>query len=329
MGIKDFLFKQFVDVIDWTEPGTGVLAYRYPMQDREIQNGAQLVVSEGQSVLFVNEGVVADRFGAGTHTLTTRTLPILTNLKNWDKFFESPFKSDVYFFSLREQTDQKWGTTTPITVRDPELGALRIRAHGVYSYRIIDEGVFWGKLSGTREQYGIDDAAGQLRAAILTAVSSFLGGSKVPFVDMAANQSEFSDRLRGSVAPALTPYGLELCTFFVQSLSLPEEIEKHLDRAASIRALGDLRGYTQFQAAESLTTPGGGDSATQAGVGLGAGVALGQMMMQGLQGQPAAAAPSRGEDPLALIEKLGELFKKGLLTQEEFDRKKAELLSKV
>ena len=327
MGITDFIFKQFIDVINWTEPGPGILAYRYPMQDREIQNGAKLVVSETQSALFVNEGLIADIFRAGTHTLTTQTLPVITSLKNWDKFFQSPFKSDVYFFSLREQTDQKWGTTNPITVRDPELGALRIRAHGVYSYKISDEKVFWTKLSGTAESYSVEGAAGQIRAVILTAVSTFLASSKMPFIDMAANQTAFSESLKVAVAPSLTTYGLELCSFFVQNLSLPEELEKHLDRAASIRVVGDLRNYTQFQAADSLTTPGG-DSTAQAGVGLGAGIAMGQMMAQTLQAQGGANATSK-EDPLLMIEKLGELLKKGLLTKEEFENKKAELLGKI
>jgi membrane protease subunit (stomatin/prohibitin family) len=328
MGITDFLFKQFIDVIDWTESGPGVLAYRYPMRDREIQNGGTLVVTKTQSALFVNEGKIADLFGPGTHTLTTKTLPILTNLQNWDKAFASPFKSDVFFFSHREQTDQKWGTTNPISFRDPELGPIRLRAHGVYSYKLKDPRVFWTKLSGTTEQYTVEGCQGQLRAAILTAVSTFLASSKVPFLDMAANQVSFSESLKAAAAPQLAEYGLELVTFFVQNLSLPEEVEKHLDRATSMRVVGDLKGYTQFQAADSLTGLGGGDSAAQAGVGLGAGMAVGQMMAQTLQGATGAQALER-EDSIAMIEKLGELLKKGLLTQEEFDQKKADLLGKI
>lgn len=326
MGIFDFISKQFIDVIDWTESSPGVLAFRYPMRDREIQSGAKLVVTETQSAMFVNEGKIADIFSAGTHTLTTNTLPILTNLRNWDKAFQSPFKSDVFFFSHLEQTDQKWGTTQPITVRDPELGALRIRAHGVYSYAIADQRAFWTKLSGTRDVYTVDDGAGQIRAAVLTAVSSFLANSKVPFIDMAANQGEFSESLKQGVSPALAVYGLELRSFFVQNLSLPEELEKHLDRAASIKAVGDLRNYTQFQAADSLTQAGDG-SASQAGVGLGAGLAMGQMMAQTLSSQ--GASSPKEEDPLLMIERLGELLKKGLITQDEFDKKKAALLGKI
>src|SRR5262245_50002028 len=124
MGIKDFFNKQFIDVIEWTDPGNGTLMHRYPMQDQEIQSGAQLTVRETQLALFVNEGKVADVFGPGLHTLTTQTLPFLTNLKHWQKGFASPFKSDVYFFNTRVQLDQKWGTPAPITVRDKEFGPL-------------------------------------------------------------------------------------------------------------------------------------------------------------------------------------------------------------
>lgn len=133
MSLVSFVKKQFIDIIQWTETEPGTLAYRYPMQDMEIRNGAQLIVRDTEMAMFANEGKIADVFEPGTHTLTTRTLPILTYLKNWDKAFESPFKSDVYFFSLREQIDQKWGTPEPITIRDKEYGVLRIRGNGIYS----------------------------------------------------------------------------------------------------------------------------------------------------------------------------------------------------
>ena len=155
MSLMSFISKQFIDVIQWTEEEPKVLAYRYPMEDKEIQNGAQLVVRETQQALFLNEGKFADKFIAGTYTLNTKTLPILTYLKNWDKFFESPFKSDVYYFSMREQLDQKWGTSQPITIRDKEFGPLRVRAHGIYSFKIADIESFWSKLCGTAERYTV------------------------------------------------------------------------------------------------------------------------------------------------------------------------------
>jgi membrane protease subunit (stomatin/prohibitin family) len=337
MSILSFISKQFVDVIDWTEDGTGLLAMRYPMQDREIQNGAKLTVRETQAALFVNEGKPADLFAPGLYTLTTQTLPVLTYLQNWDKAFASPFKSDVYFFSLREQTDQKWGTPNPITIRDKDYGPLRIRAFGSYSYRIADPKIFWSKLSGTMESYRVTDLDGQLRAIIVTAISNQLGGSAVGFVDMAANQQAFSAALQQIIARSFADYGLELRTFFVQNLSLPEELQQHLDKATSMRLVGDLRSYTQFQAAESL--PAAAESSggvAGAGAGLGAGLALGQVMSDALR--PAVSPPatasmgtsqSATDDPLATLERLHQLLGKGVITQAEFDAKKVELLRQV
>src|SRR6266568_1809727 len=167
MALGDFLRKQFIDVIQWTEPEEGILAYRIPMQDMEIQNGAKLTVRESQMAAFVNEGRMADILGPGLYTLSTQTLPLLTNLMNWDKAFQSPFKSDVYFFSTRLQINQKWGTATPITVRDKEFGAVRLRAYGIYAWRIADPKVFHEKVSGTRQAYLIGELEGQLRNTII------------------------------------------------------------------------------------------------------------------------------------------------------------------
>lgn len=330
MGLKSFISKQFIDVIQWTESESGTLAYRYPMQDMEIQNGASLTVRDSQMAMFINEGKIADVFHPGIYKLTTQTLPVLTYLKNWDKFFESPFKSDVFFFSLREQTDQKWGTAMPIVLRDKEFGVLRIRAYGLYSYKINDIKSFWTKLSGTTERYTVQDIEGQLRGSILTSLAAFLGNSEVAFLDMAANQQKFSDKLKEIVAPALTQYGLELKTFLVQSLSLPEELQERLDKVSSMRMLGDLQKYAQFQAADSLSVaaanPGG---VAGAGAGIGAGLAMGQMMAGALSKMDKNGSSDSAADPLITLEKLGELLKKGILTQEEFNAKKAELLRQI
>jgi membrane protease subunit (stomatin/prohibitin family) len=333
MSLKSFFSKQFIDVLQWNEDGAGVLAYRYPMADLEIRNGAALTVRETQRALFVNEGRVADLFGPGLYQLTTHTLPVLTYLQNWDKLFESPFKSDVFFFSIRDQVDQRWGTPQPITVRDKEFGALRIRANGVYSYRIADPGLFWTRLSGTVAQYSVADAEGQLRAAILTSMAASVGSSDVAFLDMAANQEKFSASLKQAIEPTFAGYGLELTSFYLQSLSLPEEVQARLDRSSAMHILGDMKQYTQFEAAESLreaaANPGG---VAGAGAGLGAGLAMAQAFGGALNAAPAAAAAVSGQpvsDPVAMIERLGGLLQKGILTQAEFDAKKAELLQQI
>ena len=195
MSLRDFLSKQFIDVIDWVEPEGGILAYRYPMQDREIQNGGKLTVRDSQAAVFVNEGKVADLFMPGLYSLTTQTLPILTYLQNWDKAFKSPFKSDVYFFSTRLQTNQHWGTQNPITIRDKEFGAVRLRAFGIYSYQLNNPKEFYTKVSGTRDIYRVEDLEGQLRNTIIGRISDTFASSNVPFLDMAANQIALSEKI--------------------------------------------------------------------------------------------------------------------------------------
>src|SRR6516225_1098162 len=195
MSLRDFISKQFIDVIDWVEPQDGILAYRFPMQDREIQNGGKLTVRESQLALFVNEGRVADAFGPGLYTLNTQTLPILTYIMNWDKAFKSPFKSDVYYFSTRLQTNQRWGTATPITIRDKEFGAIRMRGYGIYIYKIADAKVFYQKVSGTRDVYRVPDLEGQLRNTIVARMTDTFAQSSVPFLDMAANQQELGKKI--------------------------------------------------------------------------------------------------------------------------------------
>src|SRR3954470_13935020 len=252
MSLGSFFKKQFVDVIHWTESGDGVLAYRYPMQDMEIQYGAQLTVRESQMALFVNEGKAADAFGPGLYTLETRTLPLLTNLMNWDKLFKSPFKSDVYFFSTRMQTDQHWGTQQPVTVRDKDFGMVRLRGHGIYAYHVVNPLLFHQKLSGTRELYTTQDLEGHIRNTIIGRVSDSFASSQVPFLDMAANLDELSKVASEKLAPAFAELGLELDTFVVQSLSLPDELQKRLDERIGMNMVGDMGNYTKFQVAQSI-----------------------------------------------------------------------------
>lgn len=325
MGILDFLSKQFVDIIDWVEE-PGQLGWRVPMADREIQNGAQLTVREGQIAAFFNEGRIADMFGPGLHRLDTSTLPLLTALEHWDKGFKSPFKSDVCFFSEKEQIGLKWGTAQPITLRDPELGPLRVRAFGSYSFRIRDVAPFAARIMGTLGEVRVADVEPQLRAAIQTGLATGVAGGGTPFLDLAASQTALSEALRAAVAPAFALWGLSLETFFVESLSLPEEVQKHLDKASSMRVLGDLDRYAKFQAAEAIEIAAGQSGGTAAiGAGAAAGLAIGQAMTGALGSTPAAPA----EDPFALIEKLHKLLEMGALTQSEFDAKKAELLGRI
>ena len=300
-----FLSKQFIDVIQWTEPEDGILAYRYPMEDMEIQNGGKLTVRDSQMAVFVNEGRIADVFAPGLYTLNTNTLPILTYLMNWDKAFKSPFKSDVYYFSTRLQTDQHWGTATPITIRDKEFGAVRLRGYGIYAYKIADPKVFYQKVSGTRDIYGVPDLEGQLRNTIVARMTDSFAQSSVPFLDMAANQAALGLKIVEVLKPSFAELGLSLETFVVENLSLPDELQQLLDQRIGMNMIGDLGKYTQFQVAQSMPIAAGneGGGAAGIGVGLGAGLTMAQSMMNAVkpatEPPPSSPAPAGPAAPVA------------------------------
>ena len=350
MALMDFIKKQFIDIIQWTEDEAGeTMAWRFPMAEMEIQNGASLTVRESQMAVFVNEGQVADVFGPGMYKLTTQTLPVLTYLKNWDKLFESPFKSDVYFFSTRQKIDRKWGTPNPVTIRDKDFGMVRLRAFGIYAFHLTDPKAFHTTLSGTMERYGSEDLEGQLRNTIVGHISDIFGESGVPFIDMAGNQEEFGKALKAKLDPMFGQYGLSLDSLNVQNISLPEELQAMLDKRIGVNMMGGMQAYTQFQTAEAIPLAAQNEGGLAGlGAGMGVGFGMGQQIAGAMSGalnpaapaavaNPAAvapaptpaAAPVSADEIVASIEKLHGLVGKGILSQAEFDAKKAELLKKL
>ena len=343
MSFGSFIKKQFIDVLQWNEEAEGVLAWRFPMQDFEIQNGAILNVRESQVAVFVNEGTIADVFGPGTHKLTTNTLPVLTNLRNWDKLFDSPFKSDVYFFSTRVQTGRKWGTPQPITIRDKDFDMIRVRAFGMFSYRVADARKFFTEISGTRAMFTRDQVEDQLRGIMLATMASSLGSSNVAFLDMAANQALMAQQVKGDLATAFARYGVGLDEFNVASVSLPEELQAALDERIGAGMKGGMSadkmaGFTKFQVASSIPLAAQNEGGLAGlGASLGAGVAVGQAMTQGFNAAapqqsaaPAPAAPATVEE--SIEERLGKLkglLDKGLISAVDYDRTKEEMLKKL
>ena len=341
MALMDFIKKQFIDIIQWTEQDDDTMSWRFPMAEFEIQNGAALTVRESQMAVFVNEGKVADVFGPGQYKLTTQTLPVLTYLKNWDKLFESPFKSDVYFFSTRQKIDRKWGTPNPVTIRDKDFGMVRLRAFGIYAFHLSDPKAFHTTISGTLESFSAEQLEGQLRNSIVGHISDIFGESGVPFIDMASNQVEFGNALKAKMDPLFQSYGLTLDSLNVQNISLPEELQAMLDKRIGVNMMGGMQAYTQFQTAEAIPLAAaneGGLAGLGAGVGVGFGVGqqVAASMAQSLNpvAAPAAASPAptsavSADEIVATIEKLHALVGKGMLSQAEFDAKKAELLKRL
>lgn len=326
-----FIRKQFIDVIEWPNPGDDTLMWRFPAEDQEIQTGATLVVRESQQALFVDEGKTADLFGAGTHLLTTQTLPLLTNLKNWDKFFASPFKSDVYFFNLRQQLGRRWGTAQPVTVRDSEFGVVQLRAFGMYDYRISDPAKLFSEVTGVVAQYSREALDEPLRNVVMTRLASVFGSSGIAFLDMAANQVLLSQKMAELLAPDFARLGLTLERFSVESITLPEAIQKALDERISMGVVGDLNRYTQYQTASAIPLAAqneGGLAGIGAGVGVGA--AIGQTMATNMNAAPAAAPQTTGNnDPQARLAQLKALLDQGLITAEDYEKAKAEVLKQL
>ena len=290
MGLWDKLTREFIDIIEWTEPSQNeILAYRFPRADNEIKNGAKLIVREGQVAVFVKEGQLADAMTPGFHTLDTNNMPILSKILGWKYGFESPFKCEVYFVSTRQWTDQKWGTQNPVMMRDPEFGPVRVRAFGTYAFRVIDPGTFIKELVSTDPSFEVFEIANQLRNTIVSRFVDTVPRLQIPLLDIVGNYDRLGKMALEKIAPDLAGMGLGLTQFLVENISLPPEVEAALDKRSSMSVLGNLDQYTKFQSAEAIRdaakNPGG---AAGAGIGLGAGIALGNQMAGAMVGGASA-----------------------------------------
>ncbi len=345
MSLMDWGKAQFIEIIEWLDDSNDTLAWRFPVRDQEIKNGAKLVVREGQEAVFVNEGQLADVLKPGTHTLSTQNLPILATLKGWKYGFESPFKAEVYFTSTRLFNDQKWGTSNPIMMRDADFGMLRIRAFGIYSIKVADSGKFLKQLVGTNGVYTLDDITEQLRKSIMSRFTDVLGESKIAALDLAAHYDELSDLAKAKLADEFGTMGLELSKFFVENISLPEEVEKMMDKRTSVGMMAPVMGaYTQMQVADSIPLAAqnpNGIAGMGMGVGLGFGMGnmMGAQMGQAMQGMPGmapmgapAATPAAPAAPAKSLKdelsELKDLFDSQLINQAEFDKQRAAIMAK-
>jgi excisionase family DNA binding protein len=262
MAIIDFLKKQFIDVIEWTDDSRDTLAWRFPDDDREIKNGAQLIVRESQTAQFVYLGEFGDRFGPGKHRLTTDNIPVLTNLRSWKYALESPFKADVYFVVTRVFTGNKWGTANPVMMRDADFGVVRLRAFGTYDFRIVDVPRFLKEVAGTDHHFRVDEFADTMRSRIVSVFSDALASAKIPALDVASRYGELGEALLPLINPALAQkYGLEMSTFVVENVSVPPEVEQAIDKRASMAAVGNLNDYVKFQMAQQMMNQAGGIAA--------------------------------------------------------------------
>lgn len=287
MGLWDTVTNtikaQFLDVLQWLDDSNNTLVWRYPIQGQAIQDGGKLVVREGQAAVFMAEGKLSDVFGPGTYELSTRTKAIWGFFESIKYGLNMPYKGDVYFVSTRQFTDQKWGTPNPIPMRDKDLGVVRIRAFGVFAYRVTDPAVFLREVVGTNGWYTTDEINGQLKRKLVSALADTIGESKIPVLDLVAQYMDLGDALRQRLTGWFQAnYGITLTDFVVENISVPPEVEKMMDKRSSMALAGDMNQYTQFQTAnaieEAAKRPGGGGAFLDAGLGLAMGGAMGAQL---------------------------------------------------
>ena len=282
MAILDFLGKQFIDIIEWTDDSRDTLSYRFPDEDKEIKNGAQLIVRESQAAQFVYLGQFGDRFGPGKYSLTTENIPLLTDLKGWKYLFQSPFKADVYFVVTRLFTGNKWGTANPVMMRDQDFGIVRLRAYGTYDFRVSDVPRFLKEVAGTDDHFRLDEFNDPMRSRIVSVFSDALAQAKIPALDVAARYSELGEALLPVINPILgDKYGLTMTSFIVENVSVPAEVEQAIDKRSSMAAVGNLNDYVKYQMGQGMAAGG-----TAGIAGVGAEMAVGMAMAQQMMNQP-------------------------------------------
>ena len=288
--VFDFLKGEFIDVISWLDDTRDTMVWRFDRRDQAIKYGAKLTVREGQAAVFIHEGQLADVFQPGLYQLETNNMPIMTTLQHWDHGFSSPFKSEVYFVNTTRFNDQKWGTKNPIMARDPEFGPVRLRAFGTYSMRVSDPGKFLKEIVGTDGEFTADEVSNQIRNIIVQEASQVLAKSGIPVLDMAANTADLGKIMTDAIAPKVADYGLSIPEFYIENISLPEDVEKAMDKRTSIGVAGDLGKYMQFNAAEAMGQPGSAMGAAM-GAGMGAGMGMGMAQNMGPWGAAPPALP--------------------------------------
>lgn len=295
MGLFGFIKGQLIEVIEATDFSKDLMVFQYPVENHEIKMGAQLTVREGQCAIFVNEGVIADIYGPGRYTLTTENMPVMTKLKSWKYGFDSPFKAEVFFVSTRLFTDQKWGTQKPVLMRDKEFGMIRMSAFGVFAFRVVQPEVFMREIFGTLSSYSTADITGYLRRILVSGLSDTIGESGIAAIDIVNSYDELATAAAKKLQPSFAPLGLSLQTLIIENISLPEEVEKAIDKRTTMGVLGDMGDYTRYQAAEAIrdfAQNEGSGGIAGVGIGLGAGAQVGQVFAGAMNANTAAPAPA-------------------------------------
>lgn len=276
--IKEKLSHEFIDIVEWLDYTDDTICHRFERYQNEIKNNAKLIVREGQVAVLINEGQLADVYEPGTYTLNTQNMPILTTLKGWKYGFDSPFKVEVYFVNTHLFTDEKWGTKNPITLNDDRFGLVEIRAFGTYAFRIDDAGKFIVDIVGTDNNFTNFEINEHLKSLIATRFTDTVGEANLPIELYAANTTELSETCKEVMEPEFISVGISLEKFFIENVSMPEDLKKEIFEYSRIDKL-DLDKLTKFKTAKAIEAAAKNEGGTAgAGMGMGMGFVLAQQM---------------------------------------------------
>ena len=290
-----FFSTNILKALEWADSSKDTLVYKYPMDGRKIVFGSKLTVRESQVAIFLNKGKIADIFTPGTYTLKSANLPILSQLLALPYGFKSPFFADVFFINTKQFTNQKWGTSNPITMRDKEFGTIRVRGFGTYSFKVDNPETFLKELFGTNSSFSTEDINAHLKSMLVASISDTIAESKIGALDIASNLGEFSNIASQKVSTDFANLGLKLTKLIIENISFPEAVEKAIDTRSSMGVLqGQMDTYVKYQSANAI-----GDAAKNPGLGgvgatLGTGMALGEVIADSLRSshKPAEDKPT-------------------------------------
>jgi membrane protease subunit (stomatin/prohibitin family) len=308
----------FIEIIEATTPDPNLLMWKFADEDKEIKNGAKLTVRESQVAVFLNEGKLADVFQPGLHTLSTENIPVITRLKGWKYGFSSPFKADVYFVNTRQFVNNKWGTPAPIMMRDPEFGQVRVRAFGTFDIQVKDLAIFFRQYAGSYQTFNIFELQHELRDFIAPKFGEVLAQQNISVKDIAGSVTELGKKIEPFLRPYFSQFGIELISFTITSVTLPDEVSAHYDKITNMNMVSDMDKFTKFNTAQAI-----GEKGTALNEATTNAIAMGMMMnkVQHVNQPP--------DDITAKLQKLKTLFESGLIDEAEYKAKKADLIDKL